>query len=236
MDLANEVIEENIKGIDIRQIFSAGEWLDETIVRKATQAFSANIFNMYGAIELGRIANECREHRGLHVASEYVVVEATRNGEALETGEEGEITVTNLDNYAMPFIRYNLQDIGLLKGDDCPCGSCLPMMKLRGGRAKDRFKLPNGRMVSALVLREKLIHIDGIRQFQIVQEEIDRYVVKLVKGRGYREDIGNQIRSTLKPILGDAGIDITIVPYIPKSRTGKTRQFISSLSTPANGY
>jgi phenylacetate-CoA ligase len=228
LDLANEVIEEKIKGINVRQIFSTGEWLDDLTRKKAMEAFQANVFDTYGAIEVGRISNECPKHYGSHVESEAVVVEVTRNHEILDTDEEGEITVTNLNNIAMPFIRYDLQDIGRLYGNDCACGSCLPVMGLKEGRAKDQLTIPNGRTISSIMLIAEMRYIEGIRQFQVIQEKLDRYNVRLVKGHGYREDIHDEIERRLRNVLGDVEIGISIVPFIPKGRTGKTKQFVSN--------
>ena len=229
LDLANEIIEERIKGIDIRQIFSTGDWLDELTRTKAMEAFDADIFDVYGAIEAGRIYNECPKHYGRHVEAEAVIVEVTRDQETLGSGEEGEITVTNLNNMAMPFIRYNLQDIGQLDDNDCACGSCLPLMTLTEGRAKDRLKIPSGRTISSIMLIAQMRYIEGLRQFQIIQEKIDQYNVRIVKGLGYHEEVRNEIEYRLRKILGDVKIEISMVPYVPKGRTGKTRQFISNL-------
>jgi phenylacetate-CoA ligase len=229
LDLANEVIEGKIKGIDIQQIFSTGEWLDGLTRKKAMEAFDADIFDVYGAIEVGRIYNECPKHYGNNVESEAVIIEVTRNHEILDSGEEGEITVTNLNNIAMPFIRYNLQDIGQLHGNDCACGSCLPIMSLKEGRAKDRLIIPSGRIISSIMLITEMRYIEGIRQFQVIQEEIDRYEVRLVKGLGYKEDIHSEIECRLRKVLGNVRIEISMVPFIPKGRTGKTRQFISNM-------
>jgi len=60
---------------------------------------------------------------------------------------------------------------------------------------------------------------------------LDKYNVRIVKGLDYREDINSEIEYRLRNVLGDVTTDISVVPYIPKGRTGKTRQFISNLST-----
>ena len=231
LDLANEIIEEKIRGLNIRQVFSTGEWLDDHTRKKATEAFNANVYDSYGTIETGRVYNECLKRYGNHVESEAVVVEVIKDQENVAMGEEGEITITNLNNYAMPFIRYNVRDIGKLVDNACPCGSCLPLMKLTEGRAKDRLKIPSGRVISSIILIAEMRFIEGLRQFQIVQEEIDQYNVRVVKGLGYREDVHSEIESRLRKVLGDVKIGISMVPYVPKGRTGKTRQFISNLPT-----
>ena len=64
-------------------------------------------FNWYGASETGRIAWECPAHEGLHVAASRIVLE--RVPSAAQAREDiGEAIVTVLDQFAMPFIRYQL--------------------------------------------------------------------------------------------------------------------------------
>ena len=53
-------------------------------------------------------------------------------------GRMGSIIVTNLENYAMPFIRYEQGDrIILPENDQCPCGRTLPLLGQIFGRNDD---------------------------------------------------------------------------------------------------
>ena len=50
----------------------------------------------------------------------------------------GSIIVTNLENYVMPFIRYDLGDLVLLPGNNrCTCGRTLPLLGKVLGRNDD---------------------------------------------------------------------------------------------------
>ena len=159
------------------------------------------------------------------------VVEITRDGETLPIGEEGEVTVTNLENHAMPFIRYGLEDIGILLGGVCPCGNGAPRMRLTEGRMKDRIWLPDGRMVPATVPIEVLRFVPGLRQFQIIQEAHDRIVVQIIPGRGIAKTVPDVIKQQLTPILGDVMIEVREVDHIPRVKSGKLRQFLSKIPT-----
>ena len=115
-ELCKEIIDEAVTGLDIRLVFSSGEHLDNPTRTLITKALDAEVFEGGGCREAGNIFHECTPHQGYHTAAESHVVEITRDGETLPIGEEGEVTVTNLDNHAMPFIRYDLEDIGALVG------------------------------------------------------------------------------------------------------------------------
>ena len=61
------------------------------------------------------------------------------------SGKMGSIIVTNLENYVMPFIRYDLGDKILLpENNQCPCGRTLPILGKVFGR-NDDFILYNER-------------------------------------------------------------------------------------------
>ena len=226
-ELCKEIIDKDVQGLDIRRVFSCGEHLDDPTRGLITKALGAEIFVKYACREVGRISNECVHHQGHHTNAELNLVEITRDGETLPIGETGEVTVTNLENHAMPFIRYDLEDIGVLVGGDCSCGNCSPRMRITEGRTKDRIWLPEGRMVPALVPIEVLRYIDGLRQFQLIQEAHDRFLVRIIRGRGMAETAPDVIRQQLTPILGKVTIEVQEVDHIPREKSGKLRQFIS---------
>ena len=229
--LCKEVVDKSIRGLDIRLVISSGEHLDAPTRAFIEKALGAEVFERCGAREVGNIFNECVLHHGQHTNAEVNVVEVTRDGENLSVGETGEVTVTNLENQAMPFIRYDLEDIGLLVGGDCSCGNSEPRMQLTEGRTTDRIPLPDGRRIPATVPIEVLRYIEGLRQFQVIQEAHDRIVVQIIPGRGMAETAPDEIREQLKPILGDVEIEVREVDAIPRERSGKLRQFISHVPT-----
>ncbi|GAG79844.1 unnamed protein product, partial [marine sediment metagenome] len=157
----------------------------------------------------------------------------TRDGETLSIGEEGEVTVTNLENYAMPFIRYDLEDIGVLLGGECPCGNSSIRMQLTEGRTKDRIWLPDGRRIPATVPIEVLRYVPGLRQFQLIQEASDHFLVAIIPGRGMAQTAPDTITQQLRPILGDVTIEVRAVDHIPRQKSGKLRQFISRFQRPS---
>ncbi|MCJ7631126.1 hypothetical protein MUP77_01800 [Candidatus Bathyarchaeota archaeon] len=230
-ELAKEIIEKDVRGLDIQLVFSMGENLDDPTRTLIHNALDAEVFNIYGTREVSRVSAECAQHQGLHIFAESNLVEITHEGEPVQIGEEGEVMITNLYNHAMPFIRYATEDIGMLLGSECPCGNCAPLMQITEGRTKDRIWLPNGRMVSAAIPIEVLRYIEGLRQFQLVQEAYDRFLVHIIPGRKMAKTALDAIREQLTPILGDVTITVEEVDHIPRERSGKLLQFISHVQT-----
>jgi phenylacetate-CoA ligase len=232
LTLAKEIHEMDIQGIRPSLIFSQGELLDDHTRKVVTEAFDADVFNSYGAVEVGRIASECRDH-SFHTQGDLNLVEVTRGDDVLAPREEGEVTVTNLHNYVMPFIRYNLQDLGYLLEDTCSCGCHFPQMDLTLGRTRDYIQLLDGRTVPAFEATIFLQELTGIKQFQVIQEKRDRLVVQIVRGRDFQDTVMETIQSGFHRNLGDdIAIDVVLVDAIPRERTGKLFSFKTKLPSP----
>jgi len=229
MILGKEIIEKDIQGIKIHLIFTGGEKLCEYTRELAKEAFDAEIFDGYGSDEVGMISGECVEHAGSHIMSDSVLVEIIRDCERVSMKEEGEITVTNLNNYAMPFIRYNLEDIGISIGEECSCGNCFPLIRITEGRKRDIVQLPDEKMISAFAVYANLNNVQGIKQGQLIQEKIDRFIVKIVKDSKFTDATIKGIKQILKQKLGDIEIDVLVVDNIPREKSGKFKPFISKV-------
>jgi len=228
--LCTEVVEKNPYGINLRLVFTGGELLDERTRDLVKQAFEVELFDIYGASEVGGISRECVEHTDYHIMSDMVVVEITEDGRRVSAGEEGEVTVTNLDNYAMPFLRYNLEDLGIVTGDECACGCCFPLMRIASGRISDVIHLASGRTVSAQRAIFDLNQIEGVKQFQVTQEKTGFLKVMIVKDSRSNNDTCDEIKALFRQRLGSIEVDVTIVDKIQRGRTGKLTPFITKVT------
>ena len=206
-----------------------------------SKVFECETYDYYGAMESHAIACECAEHSGYHIATENVVVEIVGDeGEPVPVGEEGRILITNLHNYAMPFIRYDIGDVGVTSDKACPCGRGLPLLAALKGRTTDVIFTTSGKSIPGIALHWDFLASLGVEQFQIVQESYERVVVKLVLGREYPEEhadkLTREITSQYRPILGeDMDIAIEFVDQILPTRAGKRRIVISNLPPPSEG-
>jgi len=89
-------------------------------------AFGPAVFEMYESREAMLIAAECAAHHGMHISEENLLVEIARDGDPVPPGERGDVLVTDLHNYGMPFIRYANGDAAAIAPEQtCPCGRAL---------------------------------------------------------------------------------------------------------------
>lgn len=154
-------------------------YMRETIER----VFQAPVFNRYGTREVHDLAAQCERRTGLHVSALTHYVEILRpDGTAAGPGEPGEIVVTSLDSLAMPLIRYRTGDTGVWADKPCPCGRALPMLRELTGRINDQFWKRNGDFAGANRVQHLVIveNEDWIKQAQIIQQEYDRFLVRIV--------------------------------------------------------
>lgn len=235
---AKEIRDRDEKGITPRLVFTGGETLTQYVRSLVREVFNAEVFNGYGATEVGRISSECVEHVGHHIESDTTLVEITQDGETVSPGEKVEITVTNLINYAMPFIRYNLQDLGSMMTDHCSCGISFPMMNIILGRKGDLVRLPDGKRIPALMVWGSLVWIQGIKQLQVVQEKVDRFMIKIVKSSNFTEQTCKEAEQMLRQKLGNPDnveIEICIVDEIPRvGKLQKLKQFVTKIPSEDN--
>jgi phenylacetate-CoA ligase len=159
-----------------------------------------------------------------------------QNRENISSGETGEIIVTDLLNYAMPFIRYEIGDVGVPTDERCGCGRGWPLIKKIEGRTNDYLVLPSGRKISSPTLY-MFIHKDleeqifTISQWQLIQEKRNKLVLKVLKGKEFSANAVERLRKKIETIFTTMGeeveVYIQIVDKISRGKTGKRQTIIS---------
>jgi phenylacetate-CoA ligase len=190
------------------------------------ETFGVQVFNRYGSREVGDIAQECAKHRGLHLNADRILVEIVRDDlTPCAAGETGDVLVTDLDNYGMPLIRYAIGDRATVgSGQPCPCGLGLPLLEGVEGRSLDVVRFPNGSGVGGTYWTILLRAHAGIRQFQVVQEDLEHVTIKYIADAPLSQDLRDFVE---RDVAQRAGPDLVLsfekVNDIPLSAGGKRR-------------
>lgn len=169
----------------IRYVEFTGEMLSEALRKETEDFFGCRVADQYGCQEVNSIAFECPEGN-MHCLSSSVKIEILDGNNPAEDGEEGDIVITSLNNFTMPFVRYSIGDRGYIKdGASCPCGCSRPVLKLTTGRSNDWVTGANGEKINTYIFANAVINInqmcdDVVRQYQIIQNDYDDFTVKLV--------------------------------------------------------
>jgi len=227
---ARYVQAQKIEGIRPRGIVCSAEVLTEDNRRLIEETFGCAVYNRYGCREFAVIASECDAHQGLHINAENLLVEVVQNGRSCR-GEDGEIVVTDLRNFAMPMIRYRIRDMGRIKEKSCACLRGLPLMELSGGRVTDFLTATDGSKVSGIVVATYVItNLAGIRQMQFVQNERGSVTINVVKGHEWSSQTLIDLTARVHKYLGnDMRLQLIFRDNIPLERSGKYRFSISTL-------
>ncbi|MFH1681730.1 MAG: hypothetical protein ABIH26_13945 [Candidatus Eisenbacteria bacterium] len=229
--VASRALEDDIRLPTPRLVFTDSELLSMPNRAKIERAFRSEVFDVYGSFETDNIAYECGNHCGYHIAEDCAVVEFIRNGRPAAPGEEGEIVCTVLDNFTMPFIRYNLHDIGAPSGELCSCGRPFRMMKMVGGRMYDYVVKEDGTKISSTTLLRHIWPIvEHMHEFQIIQEEVGRFRVAVVPGRTFSDATERRIRESFGADFPGARVRVERVERIDRERSGKLREFVSMVN------
>jgi phenylacetate-CoA ligase len=217
----------------LKAIMSSAQNLPLESRRLIEAAFGCPVFDKYGSREFSGIAYECEAHAGHHVVAEGYIVEILKDGRPALPGETGEIVITDLNNYCLPFIRYRIGDLGeaMDAGAACPCGRGLPRIGNIEGRSQSIILGEKGRYLPgsffAYLLKD---YAHAIRHFQVVQEEPDAIALRIVKGERYTDESLNQVLGTLQRFLGASmRIEVEFTDAIPLVRTGKRLAAVSKL-------
>lgn len=191
-------------------------------VRAAIQAgLHAPVGNEYGSRDAGLTAHEC-PHGRLHIAAEHVWVEvdpATRDDDGV-----GDLLITNLDGWGMPFVRYRVGDRGRLSDERCPCGSPLPVLDRLEGRRNDFLVGGGGRRVHGSAANYVLRQRPEVAQYRLVQRPDLSLDVQVVVDDGWGEAVERSVAIGLRQALGlEAEVRVERVEVIPASPSGKYR-------------
>lgn len=226
--LALYLLEVGRKDIRPKAVFPASETLFDFQRLVIEQAFGCKAYSYYGNAERVSQILQCKEGN-FHIASEACVVEILKaDGTPAAVGEMGELVCTGLLNKAMPLIRYQIGDTGIPASGLCACGINTPILSSLTGRAEDIVVTPEGRHVGRLdhVFKDTL----NVKEAQIIQEDIQAIIVKVVPRQGFSPDNKRMIQEELRLRLGlNIGIQIQMVDSIPRTTNGKFRFVISKV-------
>jgi phenylacetate-CoA ligase len=200
-----------------RMIFTSGELLDRSTSRAIEDGFNAPVFDVYGCTEVKEVAWQCPVHAGHHLNADWVLFEIDPPGAA------GKILLTPLYNRAMPLLRYEVGDTGILLSGRCSCGRGLPLIRPTLGRSADYLQLPNGTTLAPYSLTCAVEAIEGMRQYQFVQIEPARIELRIVPRPDFGDGSRAELRRVLAPVLPGVAVHIELVAAIPSEPSGKYR-------------
>lgn len=203
-------------------VYSAAEMLRDFMRKEIEEQFNAKVYDYYGSREVGAIAGECSMGR-MHVFIMNNLVEILDDtNRPVGDGEEGKIIITNLHNYSMPMIRYDIGDTGAISADGCGCGSSLPVLERLTGRITDHFRLRDGTLVHGEFFTHLFYFRDWVEQFQIDQLDYDYIRISVVPNLTIDEHDSAVISENIRTVMGsECKLEWLCVDQIKTTPQGK---------------
>lgn len=198
--------------------------------------FGCRLASEYGSAEMGVIAFECPEG-GFHLMADCVYTEFLDEfGRPARPGMKARIIVTNLRNYSMPILRYEMGDIGVASGGMCECGRGLPLMESVVGRVSEPLITADGKKAHAGIFYHVIHRLNreglAFKQYKVYQTAVSELKIEIIKGPDFSERLLKNMDRELHQSLGSGmNIHYEFVSDIPRDRSGKLRDFVSLLSS-----
>lgn len=186
------------------------------------KAFDCIVSDRYSTQEFGVLASSCKDGN-LHINNATFVIELLEeDGEKpVKPGEVGRIIVTDLYSHALPLIRYDVGDMGVMDSE-CSCGFKGNVFKSIQGRQVETLYDTIGETISPYAINIAMRDIIGVLQFQFIQEERDVYRLLIVPHIKLEESTEYLIRERFTTVLGeDANIILDELEDIPPLKSGK---------------
>lgn len=180
---AVEAGELNLKP-ELQQVVNISERLIPQTRKHYTEVFGTPLLDDYAMGECLFLSNGCPTSGGMHVNADWSILEVVDDeNRPVPAGAKGaKVLVTNLANWAQPFIRYEVGDIVTMADKPCGCGSNMPLIERVDGRDSDVFRIPssNGlKELSPIVFEHALAHVVDAREYQIVQEAATDFRIRV---------------------------------------------------------
>lgn len=217
------------------KLISVGSELSSRAQRDTlARFFNCPVLDEYSSEELGWIAGEC-EKENYHLWEDICYVETV-----IKMGTS-ELVGTNLHNFAMPFIRYEQGDLGII-GDttSCPCGRTSKILTTFLGRKNDAFTFSDGRIMTSAYLLDAvydllLKNVVAIADFCLIQESLHLVRMQIVSNTTLATNDIAYIKSRLEELMSTTVLVEQVAEgKLFKTASGKRNPIISKVTTRAN--
>lgn len=189
-----------------------------------SKVFGAPVTEQYGMAEFAGNLSKC-ECGSFHVDYECCYVEA----KPLENTEQHSLIMTGWGNPAMPFIRYEVGDLGIPSKDVCSCGRASSCFSSIDGRLEDYVVTPDGRKI--IGMNQVFEYADNVKEIQLYQRKTDEVEFRIVAGEEFgAADKDALIREFRRRAGPEIRISFSLVDELERSQTGKLKAVISDIS------
>ena len=154
--------------LKIKAAFVTAEMLPESLRAELENDFGIRVLQGYATADLGVLAYECLEKKGLHLQPEAIVeILDLETGQPAAPGQPGLVVGTTFDK-TYPLLRFAPGDISALAPEaTCPCGRTARKLTGLLGRVGDAVKV-KGMFIRGSQMDEVFKKFSQVTRFQAV--------------------------------------------------------------------
>jgi phenylacetate-CoA ligase len=234
-EFARFLREEGLDGrrLGLKLVKCTSETIQEVYRETINEVFGCNIVSEYGAAETGLIAFEC-DRGNHHLLLDCTFVHFVEQDMLANGVPTKKILVTDLHNYAVPVINYEVGDSVVTSQHTCPCGRPFPLLEQIIGRLGDVVLTPDGQRLHSIIFYYIMKGLTdkggGIKSFKVHQKDKDRLKVLLVKDKGFTQKSLEFLSREFQRHFGpEMHVDFEFCDAIPREQSGKLRDFVQEM-------
>ena len=212
----------NISAKNVTGIISGAETITNKTRQLVKKQFNCPVVSRYSNQEMGILAQDYDEDKfTLNRASYFFEILDMEKDKPIELGQVGRIVITDLYNYAMPMIRYDTGDLGIMDKNDK--GYYLSKIY---GRKLDLLYTTSNEPLSFFALDDFFEPNTDIEQYQIIQNDRTHVTINLIMKEGKNIDEQWCIEGVKSVMGNDCNVSIEYLDTIPITNSGKFRYVI----------
>ena len=202
----------------------------EKVIR---QVFKCAVLPFYGCGEVNSLGFYVAKSNAYLIPEEHALIEVMRGDSSTGLSGDGPFLITNLDNYAMPIVRYANGDAGKI----IPAIESSPfsMIERLDGRFNSFLMTDSGDLIPGTIGTHIFRLCTSVKKYQIIQAEPLRVVIRVSPKDGFCKDEEDLVLRLFAEHLGRRmKINIEKVDNIPSPPSGKSVFVINRcLETPS---
>ena len=226
---AQYILKTGINDLSPLAVTTTGEILFPHFRSKIESAFNCKVFDSYCG-EGGSLVSQCPKS-SYHLSSEYAITEfIDEEGDNVKSGKASVVS-TDLWNYAVPFIRYEVGDTVTLNESKCRCNrvNCGKIQTI-DGRHGDVILTPSGKLITLPFFAGFFKNYEMISKFQIIQNKEGTIEVLIVPEENFDINELFHIKKSINDYLRDElSLHLQVVDDIPLEKSGKRKFLINNM-------
>lgn len=158
------------KDFNLRLVISP---FDHEAMKIIEKEYGIQVAEFYGTADLGIVAYQCDQKKGMHFCEEMIVEIVDMNtNKQLGPHQVGKVVLTPLDKM-MPLIRFSPGDLSSWEEESCPCGRTSYRLNPIVGWIGQAMKV-RGMFIHPSQLSEVVAKFSQIERYQLICNRIDQ--------------------------------------------------------------